>query len=327
MLVLQNLVRHSVDYAGLFPPAGLPMDQVVANYAAYLQQATSPMLGRLVIPAGRLAEFEECAVPRIPADAAELPWRISALVPAVEGFDADIFVGACQSISEFNQLQQTNSFARFIVDSLEIKTTSPDNISDTMDRLPDGFQSYLEIDCNSDPTESILRIASHRHNTNVFAKIRTGSVVPEQIPSVENVARFIRICAENSVGMKATAGLHHPLRGDYRLTYEDDAPQATLLGFLNVFVAAMIAFEHRVDDQVLGEILNETSLDRFQMSDSHLAWQGLRVSSNRIAELRQTGIASFGSCSFDEPTEELQSLGFHGLFPFSPDVETSSQET
>ncbi len=314
MSVLQNLVRHAVDYAGLFPPAGLPMEEVVANYATYFQRDCSPILGRLVIPAGRLAEFEQSALPLIPADAPELPWRISALVPAVDGFEAEKFVAACQLISEFNETQRTNPFARFVVDSLEIKTTSPDNMDDTIDRLPVGFKSFLEIDCESDPTDSILRIASHPHNTNVFAKIRTGSVVPDQIPSVEAVARFIGVCARNSVGLKATAGLHHPLRGEYRLTYKDDAPKAILHGFLNVFVAAMMAFEHRVDNQVIEEILRETTLNNFEINESHLAWQGLRLNSSRTSELRQSGIISFGSCSFDEPTDELQELGFGNQF-------------
>src|SRR5262245_61085166 len=47
-----------VDYAGLFPPAELPLDQAVGKYARYRQEPESWMLGRFVCPAGRLAELD-----------------------------------------------------------------------------------------------------------------------------------------------------------------------------------------------------------------------------------------------------------------------------
>src|SRR5690606_4902599 len=39
-----------IDYAGLFPPAALPLAEVVARYGAYRRAATGWMLGRLVVP-------------------------------------------------------------------------------------------------------------------------------------------------------------------------------------------------------------------------------------------------------------------------------------
>ncbi|MGB9491209.1 MAG: hypothetical protein WCA92_12160, partial [Terriglobales bacterium] len=52
------LLRNLIDYAGLFPPAALEMPSAVANYDAYLRSEFSWMLGRFIVPAGRLAEFE-----------------------------------------------------------------------------------------------------------------------------------------------------------------------------------------------------------------------------------------------------------------------------
>ena len=54
---LRALLSGVVDYAGLFPPAGLPLDQAIRNYARYRQGSDAWMLGRFVIPAARLAEF------------------------------------------------------------------------------------------------------------------------------------------------------------------------------------------------------------------------------------------------------------------------------
>ena len=52
------LLAGMVDYAGLFPPAQLPLDDAVREYAAHLGDAEAWMLGRFIIPAQRLDELE-----------------------------------------------------------------------------------------------------------------------------------------------------------------------------------------------------------------------------------------------------------------------------
>src|SRR5262245_39438675 len=75
-----------------------------------------------------------------------------------------------------------------------------------------------------------------------FAKLRSGGVKHEAIPSVEEVAAFIRACADRRLAFKATAGLHHPVRSMQPLTYAPDAPRAVMHGFLNVFLASAFAW-------------------------------------------------------------------------------------
>ena len=53
---LRALLAHLIDYAGLFPPAELPLPTVLENYQAYLSSPESWMLNRLVLPAARLPE-------------------------------------------------------------------------------------------------------------------------------------------------------------------------------------------------------------------------------------------------------------------------------
>src|SRR5262245_27937410 len=75
-----------------------------------------------------------------------------------------------------------------------------------------------------------------------FAKIRTGGLKPDAIPAIADVAAFIVACADRRLPFKATAGLHHPVRAPYPLTYESNAPRAVMHGFLNVFLAAAFAW-------------------------------------------------------------------------------------
>jgi hypothetical protein len=53
---LAALLEGLVDYAGLFPPAGLSMQDAVRNYARYREGPHAKVLGRFVVPEDRLME-------------------------------------------------------------------------------------------------------------------------------------------------------------------------------------------------------------------------------------------------------------------------------
>src|SRR5688500_20325313 len=53
---LRALMAGLIDYAGLFPPAKLPLDASLANYVRYRRGPDRWMLGRFICPAARLAE-------------------------------------------------------------------------------------------------------------------------------------------------------------------------------------------------------------------------------------------------------------------------------
>jgi hypothetical protein len=54
---LHALLEGVLDYAGLFPPAKLPMPDAVRNYLAYRTSAQSWVLGGFVCPVSRLEEL------------------------------------------------------------------------------------------------------------------------------------------------------------------------------------------------------------------------------------------------------------------------------
>jgi hypothetical protein len=79
MDALHLLLHDAIDYAGLFPPAGLDMGPAVRNYAAYRAGADAWALGRFIVPAVRLGELEDAAAPLLPRDSAD-PWRLGVLL-------------------------------------------------------------------------------------------------------------------------------------------------------------------------------------------------------------------------------------------------------
>lgn len=68
---LRALLAHLIDYAGLYPPAALPLPAVLENYAAYLVSPDAWMLNRLVLP-----------LPMAPLGD---NWRVTLLVDAEPG--------------------------------------------------------------------------------------------------------------------------------------------------------------------------------------------------------------------------------------------------
>jgi hypothetical protein len=137
-----------------------------------------------------------------------------------------------------------------------------------------------------------------------YAKIRTGGVKPEAIPSVAEVAAFVRACAERRLAFKATAGLHHPVRAEHSLTYEPDAPRAVMHGFLNVFMAACFAWHGESD---LEPVLAETDPTAFRFDD-RAQWRDKSLDAAQVRDARANFCHAFGSCSFEEPVRDLEAL-------------------
>src|SRR5438093_1052355 len=54
---VRALLANVIDYAGLFPPANLPMEEAIRNYTRYRQEPESWMLGKFICPAARLVEL------------------------------------------------------------------------------------------------------------------------------------------------------------------------------------------------------------------------------------------------------------------------------
>jgi hypothetical protein len=145
--------------------------------------------------------------------------------------------------------------------------------------------------------------------TDAFAKLRTGGLTPDAIPSAETIADFLHRAAERRIPFKATAGLHHPIRSLRPLTYAADSPRAVMHGFINVFTAAAFAWHHAHRD-LLAAVLTEEDPRTFEFAGDELHWRGRRLTTEQIQAARREFAHSFGSCSFEEPVADLRELGY-----------------
>jgi hypothetical protein len=295
---LHILLRASIDYAGLFPPARLDMAAAVANYASYRDGPHAWALGRFVAPASRIAEFESAAASLLPPSPSPAPWRVAALLGADPA--ADI-----RELGELNCRHAAVGEGAVAADVVEGKADSVEAVERLLGRVPPYLQAYVEVPIVGDPAPLVAAIA----RAGGRAKVRTGGITPNAFPATADVIRFIRACLSAKVPFKATAGLHHPLRADYRLTYEPDSARGTMFGFLNLFLASAFMAAAGLDDRQAGLLLEERDRDSIHFDDSGVEWKGRRVGVDAIRRSREGGIVSFGSCSFTEPIGDLESLG------------------
>ena len=140
---LHILLNALIDYAGLFPPSGLGMEEVVANYTRYRQTANAWALGRLIVPAARLPEFEKHFVPDPPA------WHISALIGQ-------------NVVEDLARVQDFNASHRFaaVIDAVEAKASSADEVHELRRQVPESILVYFEIAGAEDSAKLIEAIGA-----------------------------------------------------------------------------------------------------------------------------------------------------------------------
>jgi len=291
------LLDGLVDYAGLFPPASEDMRPALESYASYLDGSDRRVLGRFIVPLPRLKELEDAGRELFPRGRNSEPWRLSVLV-------ADDVHAAGEEMLKFNRRHSSTSRAGHVaIDVAELKASTPAQVESQRDEIPRSFTAYFEIPTKGDVSPLVKSLAGVKSR----AKIRTGGVTPEAFPPAREIIDFITACRRERVPFKATAGLHHPIRGDYRLTYEPHSPTGKMYGFLNVFLAATLVYAGEAEDAALAVLQEEDPL-AFSFSDDAIVWRDKRVDADQIQASRANFAISFGSCSFREPVDELESL-------------------
>lgn len=305
---LRALLTGIIDYAGLFPPAGLPMEQSVRNYLSYRQEAESWMLGRFVCPASRLGELAACLGQ--PVDA---PLALQVLGSGGR-CGAEFWEktqGDLHGIANLGSLLKVDGFEVRLpldfVDRLGGKQFS--GYAEAFQELQTQLPGRIFFEMESWDGDALLPLLSHLKNhlgADAGFKLRTGGLQADAFPTPEQVARTIAACRDAGVPLKFTAGMHHPLR------HFDAGMQCSMHGFVNVFAAGVLARACRLNEEQLVAILKEEQAASFYFDDAGMRWRDSYASLAAIEEARLNGVVSFGSCSFDEPRQDLQQIGWLG---------------
>ena len=294
------LMQSVIDYASLFPPAQWDMARTVSSYGAYRGGPDRWMLSRLVVPLARLGEFEraaEKALPRATAarDDSEDPWTLTVLSAAASD---DAFEQDLEAIERFNALHAEPGQGRAVIDSVEIKASNANAIEHALELMPESLFPWFELPWQMDCRGMIAALSEMESG----AKIRTGGTAPDAHPSPLELARFLVNCHQAGVPFKATAGLHHPFR------HHSESVGCEQHGFVNVFFGAALLHHGVVELEELEMLLGETHGKHFEFTPTSIAWKGRALGIAQVREAREQFARSFGSCSFDEPLNDLRSI-------------------
>ena len=279
---LRALLTGIVDYAGLFPPAALDLPTAVRNYQSYRSSDDRWMLGRFVVGVAKLPELR--------ASIASLKANDGACPVSVVAPDAD----AATSVLRVNDDGNVH------VASVEVRATTLADVTLLSRAAPRTREVYVEVPLDESTPSLLNTIADLR----LRAKIRTGGVTADAFPPASEIVSFIRTCLDRQLPFKATAGLHHPLRGSFRLTYASGAPTGAMYGYLNVFLAAAF-MRDGLGNTEAAELLVEGDPANISVDEDRIRWRDHVIDSESIRTLRARVATSFGSCSFREPVDEL----------------------
>jgi hypothetical protein len=295
---LRNFMTGLIDYAGLFPPAGLDIDTAVRNYAGYLASENGWMLGRFIIPVSQLHR-----------------------VVLHPGLRCSVIVSPAVSQEELDRLGAFKGCVEMVEVRLPDIAGSPDRCSDHLLQIESRLQQaglqdvqlFIEggrVEDVAIPVAAIATFNSRRSGEkvikNVGVKLRCGGLEKLAFPTPEEVAEVISVCCAHDIPIKFTAGMHHPLRN-----YSADI-EVMQHGFINIFGAALLCWGCTLSTDEITECLRDETADHFHFTVESFSWKNRTISTSEIKRLRQGKVISFGSCSFTEPIEGLCSLGFLG---------------
>jgi hypothetical protein len=321
---LKAFMKGIIDYAGLFPPAKLSLDEAIHNYVRYKKSADNGMLSRFIIPGAKLKKLSPYAGELFTSD---LPFDFSAIgntTQTVEDFQAGIGQLCQKCIAFCNKYE-----GRVHTPAAEIKlpkevasSQSARQLEKLMNRAAEQlsrssqspeiifYENLLNESWKKEVEATIQAISEHNQkianevSDYRFAayKLRCGGVKAHLFPSIEQIAFVINKARVYGVPLKGTAGLHHPVR------HYADSVKTKMHGFFNVFGGALLSHANDLTESELQDILTEEDPDQFSFADKLFQWKEISVSTREIEHLRATKLLSFGSCSFDEPREDLRQL-------------------
>ncbi|NOR23296.1 MAG: hypothetical protein GQ542_02695 [Desulforhopalus sp.] len=291
----KNFMTGLIDYAGFFPPADLDIETVVGNYAGYLRGENGWMLGRCIIPATQLNR-----------------------VVLHPGFRCSVIVSPDVPQEEIDQLSSFKGHVEMVETRLPENATSPAGCMDQLlhlhSRLLKAGLQDVQLFVEAESVVPIaLQIATFSPSQiggkvikNVGYKLRCGGLTKQAFPSPEKVADAISICCEHEIPVKFTAGMHHSLR--------NHSPELMVMqhGFINIFGASLLYWNGNLSRNEITECLRDEAAHHFHFTEENFSWREKIISASEISRLRQSKVISFGSCSFIEPVEGLNSLGLNG---------------
>jgi hypothetical protein len=268
--VIPDLFCGLCDDAALFPPGNAALGDAVQAHVAFADAPYADMVGPFVVSAISLHSLAEHT--RACREMVQIV--VTASVPAIQRTLADVDGMTGVRLTALDIALGQEMAAGQVVPTIRNALAGRE------------VTVYVEVPRDSRRNAVVRELAAG----GLRAKLRTGGIKADLYPDERELAGSLVALATAGVPFKATAGLHHAMRNtDPQTRFEQH-------GFLNLLVAAQAASEGAPVDTV-ARILAERDP---AIVVAHVA--------KLDAEVR-TAFRSFGTCSVNEPRDELIELG------------------
>ena len=243
--IMEGAFAGMFDHAGMFPPAELNLREAVQAYREYQQGGHAFALQCMVVRAKDLDVLE------------------SALHENVRDLQLSVVAAGDDLDAVWKHLDREMPIKMF-----EMKATEPSQVARLKKMLPAGMEAYVELPMDLQD----MQLADTVTEVGLHAKLRMGGVVAETFPSIAIVASMLRDLFKRGLAFKATAGLHHAVRGRYPFTYREDSARGMMHGFMNLLSAATLVWFGGEKDEVV-EKLEEEGLLAWRVTEHSIRWR------------------------------------------------------
>jgi hypothetical protein len=274
--MLPEAFRGLVDDAAVFPPGDAPLPEALAAYVGRRGEWYADLVASFVVTDVALPSVSE-------------PVPVSVVVTGGAGAIA----GALKLAGKHD----------LPVAGLEIALRDPDDLAGNARRVSAAVDAargegaldqdvpvYVELPQSSADhgwlaAADVVAEGEHR------LKFRTGGLEVEKFPAAETLAGWIDAALDRETPFKCTAGLHHAI------AHRDHTTGFPHHGFLNVLLATRQAFDGASTADVATLLADHYPNDLVALSRT-----------TDLAGARRWFV-SFGSCSVQEPLDDLVGLG------------------
>ena len=278
MSTVPALFRRLADDAAMFPPGDLPLAEAIAAHQVHRRSVYADLVGSFVCTDENLM-----AVAAEAARTGAAPLEVSVVITGGAG-------GIEPAIKFSDKSPDLHAI------SIEVRLRNEDDLSRNALRVVracdgclDEENAFVEIGLDG-AWERALDVVA---DAGYAAKLRTGGLDAALFPSADQVAAFITACLDREVAFKCTAGLHNAVRH----TAADTGFEHH--GFLNLLLGTRASLDGATQDEVAVILADRDG--------EGLAARARELSDDQAAGVRRW-FTSFGSCSIDEPRQDLTAL-------------------
>lgn len=315
------LLGGAIDYAGTFPPAALSLENAIKRASTWRLQGKHPwLMNKVVLPVGDIKKLSSSFLYEHGADGS--PWLFAALgTPCQSESPGDFYKTVEWDLRELRRCREKWFYSSCRQDVVSYETKLPpsvlansssqsvyDFISPVLDRTAHLASNeigdfYFEVSFDCDWKQNIENVSKaltqwleENEELDLIPglKFRTGG---NYVPSSVQLAQAILSTTSHGLRFKATQGLHHAL------SHGQD------FGFVNLFAALCFAQGYGPQEFGLSQIeecLLDSKKESFDFKKESFSWNNFSMTNEEIEVARRSHGATFGSCSLDEPDEDLE---------------------